>query len=81
MCTFFHDDQLYLNGLDAYTLCTVHEQDSVVAKHKRTNYTYAIVHMLYSTKNDTSIHCLLATHEYVVKWSNYTSTPAIVKLN
>ena len=27
-----------LNSLDAYTLCTVHKQDSVVARHKRTNY-------------------------------------------
>ena len=33
-----YDDQLYLKGLDAYTLCTVHEQDLVVARHKRTNY-------------------------------------------
>ena len=32
----------YLNGLDAFTLCTVHEQDSVVARHERTNYTHAI---------------------------------------
>ena len=28
-----------LNGLDTYTLCTVHEHDSVVASHERTNYT------------------------------------------
>ena len=27
-------DQLCLNGLDTYVLCTVHEQDSMVAKHK-----------------------------------------------
>ena len=31
-----------LYSLDTYTLRTVHEQDSVVARHKRTNYTYAI---------------------------------------
>ena len=37
-----------LNGLDAYTSCTVHEQDSVVARHERTNYTHAIVCMLYN---------------------------------
>ena len=27
-----HDDQLYLNGLDTCTLCTMHEQDSVMAR-------------------------------------------------
>ena len=37
-----------LNGLDAYTLCTVDEQDSVVARHKRTNYMQAIACVLYS---------------------------------
>ena len=36
------------NGLDAYTLHTVHEQDSVVARHERTNYTRATAHILYS---------------------------------
>ena len=30
---------LDLNGLDAYTLCTLHEQDSVVARHEKINYT------------------------------------------
>ena len=35
--------------LDAYTLCAVHEQDSVVARHKRTNYMHAIALVLYST--------------------------------
>ena len=38
-----------LNGLDAYILCIVHEQDSVVAMHKRTNYMNATAHVLYST--------------------------------
>ena len=38
-----------LNGLDTYTLYTVHEQDSVVARYKRTNYTSAIARKLYST--------------------------------
>ena len=38
-----------LNNLDAYTLCIEYEQDSVVARHERTNYTHAIVCMLYST--------------------------------
>ena len=37
-----------LNGLDANTLCTVHEQDPVMARHERRNYTRAIVHMLYN---------------------------------
>ena len=35
-----------LNGLDAYTLCTVHEQDPVMARHERRNYTCAIACML-----------------------------------
>ena len=37
-----------LNSLDANTLCTVHEQDSVMARHERRNYTRAIAHMLYN---------------------------------
>ena len=37
-----------LNSLDAYTLCTVHEQDSVVARNERTKYTHAIARMIYS---------------------------------
>ena len=36
-----HDDQLYSNSLDTYTLCTVHGQDSVVVRHERTSYTHA----------------------------------------
>ena len=47
-----------LNGLDTYTLCTVHEQDSVVVRHKRTNYTHAIAHMLYTASN--MIHTYIA---------------------
>ena len=42
-----HDDQLCLNGLDTYVFCTVHEQDSVVAKHKRmivTVFAFAACH-------------------------------------
>ena len=38
-----------LNGLDAYTLCTVHEHDSMVARHKKKNYTCAIAPVLYNT--------------------------------
>ena len=38
-----------LNGLDAYTSCTVHEQDSVVTRHERTNYTIATASVPYST--------------------------------
>ena len=37
-----------LYSLDAYTLRTLHEQDSVVVRHKRTSYTCAIACMLYS---------------------------------
>ena len=36
-----------LNGLDAYTLHTVHEQDSVMTRHKRKNYTCANVICAY----------------------------------
>ena len=36
----------YLNGLNIYASCTVLEQDSVVARHERTNYTCAIARML-----------------------------------
>ena len=38
-----------LNKLDIYTLCIEYEQDSVVVRHERTNYTHAIACMLYST--------------------------------
>ena len=38
---FVHD----LNSLDAYTSCTVHEQDLVVAWYKRVNYMHAIAHV------------------------------------
>ena len=37
-----------LNGLEAYILRTVHEQDTVVVKHERTKYTHAIACILYS---------------------------------
>ena len=37
------------NSLDTYSSFTVHEQDSVVARHERTNYTHAIACMQYST--------------------------------
>ena len=57
-----------LNGLDAYTLCTMHEQDSVVARHERTNYMRVIAHMLYSTLRDTCIRCLCATHKYLTNF-------------
>ena len=43
-----HDNQLYLNSLDACVLCTVYEQDSVVVRHERTNYTSIIAVVLYS---------------------------------
>ena len=36
-----------LLGLDAYTLYTVDEQDSVAARHERTNYMRAIACVLY----------------------------------
>ena len=38
-----------LNGLDTYTLYTEHQQDLVVARYKRTNYTSANACKLYST--------------------------------
>ena len=43
-----YDDQLYLNNLNACTSCTVHQQDSVVVRHKSTNYIHVIACMLYS---------------------------------
>ena len=49
-----HDDQLFLNGLDTYVLCTVHEQDSVVAKHKRmivTAFAFAACHSVNGEAN------------------------------
>ena len=54
----------YLNGLNAYTLCTVLEQDSVVVRHERTNYTCAIARMLYTACNVIHVyiaHVLLAS--------------------
>ena len=35
-----------LNGLDAYILCTVHEQDLVVVRYKRINYMSTIQHVV-----------------------------------
>ena len=52
----FHDDQVYLNSLDVYTLYTVHWQDSVVVRHMRTNYMHAIVCTLYNMKHDRCVH-------------------------
>ena len=37
-----------LNSLGAYAACTVHEQNSMVARHERTNYTHAVACVLYS---------------------------------
>ena len=38
-----------LNGLDTYTLCIIHKQDSVMIKHERANYTSTIACVLHST--------------------------------
>ena len=46
------------NGLDVYTSCIVHEQNSVVARDDRTNYTHAIARMLYTACN--MIHAYIA---------------------
>ena len=43
---FFAMQILDLNGLNAYTLHTVHKQDLVVARHKRANYMHAIQHIM-----------------------------------
>ena len=37
-----------LNGLDFYTLHTVHGKDWVAVRHERTNYMRAIAHVLYT---------------------------------
>ena len=57
-----------LNSLDAYTLCTVHEHNSVVARLERINCICAIAYVLCSTLRDTCIHCSPATHEYLAKF-------------
>ena len=36
-----------LNSLDTYTLYIMHEWDSIVARHERTNYMCAIACVLY----------------------------------
>ena len=46
-----------LNNLDTYTLHIAHEQDSVVVRYERTNYTCAIARVLHSMQYDTCIHC------------------------
>ena len=51
-----------------FSLCTVHEQDSVVVRHERTSYMCAIAHMLYSTYRDKCIHYSRVTCEYFVKF-------------
>ena len=57
-----------LLGLDAYTSCTVDEQDSRVARHKRTNYMQAIACVLYSYTACNMIHAYL-THVQLVSIS------------
>ena len=37
-----------LNSLNPYTSCTVHEQNSGMARHERTNYMCDIACVLYS---------------------------------
>ena len=54
-----NDDQLYLNSLDIYALCIVHEQNSVVVRHERTNHTCVIACVLYSTQCDVHMCALL----------------------
>ena len=47
------DDQLYLNGLDAYILCTVHEQDLVVV----------ILFGCCTTRNVMPVHVCIAHNQ------------------
>ena len=60
----------------------MHEQDSVVARHKSANYTCTITCMLYSTLSDTCVHCSHDTHNYLAKFvvltglDKYTSVGA-----
>ena len=44
-----HDNQLYLNDLDTYTSCTVHEEDSVVVRHERRQTTCMLLPACYTT--------------------------------
>ena len=71
-----------LNGLECghYTLHTMHEQDSVVARHERTNYMRVIAHMLYSMLRDTCIYCLHATHKYLTKFLEQLACKRQVKI-
>ena len=53
-----------LNGLNAYTSCTMLEQDSVVVRHENTNYMRAI-----NTAHKTSyLHWLHVTCQFLTKF-------------
>ena len=57
-----------LNNLDAYTLCPVHEQDSVLARHERVNYTHAIACVIYTAHSvihaSMCVYCSCAICKY-----------------
>ena len=54
-----------LNSLDVYTLCIVHEQHSVVARHKRVNYiaicywSCAIQHVIHMYIHFSHVTCII----------------------
>ena len=61
-------DILYnLNGLDVYTLCTVHEQDLVVARYIWTNDTVLVLLLTCYTTCNVYMYTLL-TSSYLVKF-------------
>ena len=48
-----------MNGLYAFTVSTVHEQDLVVARHKNANYKYLLI-MCYTALNVIPVHAYIA---------------------
>ena len=61
-------DHDLMNSLDPYTLGTKHEQDLVMVRHERANYTCAIARVLYSTYHDTCVHRSHGTLKYLAKF-------------
>ena len=61
LCMYiFHD----FNGLDIYPLCTVHKQDSMVARTR-----HVLLLTIYTSHNVIRIcvHCSRTTHKYFTK--------------
>ena len=66
-----NNDQQYLNSLDVYALCIVHEQNSFMVRHERTNYACVIAFVPYSTQCDVCVYLLVITvicHRVSLVW-------------